>query len=177
MSGQKVDPPENQVTQNQAPEQQIPEQKAPEQHTPGQQTAESKTTESKTAEQKAAAAKTARAVYYVCDHLADLRGLLERGDGTEPLDRVLAAVRAGGELPALLDELHAAVQAGGDALGIYGQTRSVGPRPAGIGGSRAAQVVFLCPVDKCSRAWWPDDSAAARPACQIHDQPLRWEFL
>jgi hypothetical protein len=157
MSGQKADPPESKAAQNQA--------------------AESKTAEQKSTEQKAAEAKTARAVYYVCDHLADLRGQLERGDGTEPLDRLLAAIRAGGELTGLLDELHAAVQAGGDALGIYGQTRSVGPRPAGIGRSRAAQVVFLCPVDQCSRTWWPDDSATERPACQIHDQPLRWEFL
>lgn len=157
MSGQKADPPESTATQNQP--------------------AEHQTVEDQTAEQKAAEAKTARAVYYVCDHLADLRAQLERGNGTEPLDRLLAAIRAGGELPVLLDELHTAIQAGGDALGIYGQTRSAGPRPAGIGRSRAAQVVFLCPVDQCSRTWWPDDSTTERPACQIHDQPLRWEFL
>jgi hypothetical protein len=115
----------------------------------------------------------------VCDKLTDIRTCLEEDGDVAVLDRFLEAVRAGGPTAAALDDLHAALQAAGDEVGIYSGTRGdtgAGPAPHGIGPSRPAEVIYLCPVRRCSRYWWPD-SPAPPPVCALAGEPLRAERL
>jgi hypothetical protein len=111
------------------------------------------------------------ALAYVCAHLEELRNDLcrdpEGDDG--PLDRLLAAVRGGGDVDASLAELHAVMQAGGDALGVYGVTR--GLRPVGMGRD-PVETVYVCPAARCSRYWWLQ-AATTVPRCEIDGGTLR----
>lgn len=112
--------------------------------------------------------RTAAAVGYVCGHIADIRDHLEQLGDTGPLDRLLAAARAGDELTGTLDDLHETLLAGGDVLGVYGNAaRSGGPRPTGIADPVPAETVFLCPHRRCSRYRWPSPGGGAAPACDI----------
>ena len=124
------------------------------------------------------------AVARVCAEEPQIRARLERAGDTSPLDRLIAAVRDGGEVPERLDELHTALQRCGDALGVFGPTRRSGggfrsARPVGMGNLRPVEVVFLCPRGTCSRTWRPDPvaSPSAPPPCQVHGEALRWERL
>lgn len=54
---------------------------------------------------------------------ADLRGGSEGDDAT--LERVLSAVRTGGDVASALDALHTVLQAGGDAQGVHGYAEGV----------------------------------------------------
>jgi len=128
--------------------------------------------------------QVADAVARVCADEPQIRAHLERAGDTSPLDRLIAAVRDGGEVPERLDELHTALQRCGDALGVFGPTRRSGggfrsARPVGMGDPRRVEVVFLCPRGTCSRAWLPDPAAppSTPPTCQMHGAPLRWERL
>jgi hypothetical protein len=128
--------------------------------------------------------QVADAVARVCTDEPDIRACLERAGDTSPLDRVIAAVRDGGEVRDLLDALHAALQRGGDALGVYGPNRSGAgyraARPVGLGDPRPVEVVFLCPRGTCSRRWRPDPAAppSTPPTCRLHDgEPLCWKRL
>lgn len=132
--------------------------------------------------------QVADAVARVCADVPGIRARLERTGDTSTLDRVIAAVRDGGEVAERLDELHAALQRCGDALGVFGTTRrggsTRGARPVGLGDPRPVEVVLLCPRGNCSRAWRPDHPAidtaippSTRPECRLHGEPLRWERL
>lgn len=123
------------------------------------------------------------AVAWVCAGEPGIRACLERDGDTSPLDRLIAAVRDGGEVVERLDELHAALQRCGDALGVFGPTRRGGnyhgAHPVGMGDPRPVEVVFLCPRGNCSRTWRPDavTQPSTPPECQLHGESLRWERL
>jgi hypothetical protein len=117
----------------------------------------------------------------VCAYLeeirADLRG--EPGGDEDPVERVLAAARDGGNVAGPLAELHAVLQAGGDPLGLDGYTDHAGAtrglRPAGISTARA-ELVYLCPEARCARYWLPL-AAVPVPHCAISGTMLRQERL
>lgn len=127
--------------------------------------------------------RVADVVARVCAEEPQIRARLERAGDTSPLDRLIAAVRDGGDVAERLDELHVALQQGGDALGVFGPTRRGGNfrgvRPDGMGARRPVEVAFLCPRGTCSRDWRPDPIAppSAPPICQVHAEPLRWARL
>lgn len=127
--------------------------------------------------------EVADAVARVCADVSAIRARLERAGDPSPLDRLIAAVRDGGEVAERLDELHAALQRCGDALGVFGPTHRGGGfrsvHPVGLGDPRPVEVVFLCPRGSCSRAWRPDPAAppSSSPTCLLHGEPLRWERL
>ncbi|QKV90797.1 hypothetical protein HUT19_02785 [Streptomyces sp. NA02950] len=134
---------------------------------------------------------------YVCQNLEQLRSQLLEGqlgdDG--PLDRLLAAVRSGGEVDGALEHLHLLLQADGDARGVHaldgaedgarglgdgglpggpglhqvtGLTRGAAPGPA--------DIVYLCPAHRCARSWVPHPTVPL-PRCAITGQPLRRDRL
>lgn len=123
------------------------------------------------------------AVARACAGEPQYRARLERAGDTSPLDRLIAAVRDGGEVAERVDELNDALQRGGDALGLFGPTRRGGNfrgvRPDGMGAPRPVEVAFLCPRGTCSRDWQPDPTAppSAPPTCQVYREPLRWTRL
>ncbi|MBT3150004.1 hypothetical protein HTV45_03625 [Streptomyces sp. CHD11] len=113
------------------------------------------------------------------------RDLLTSSDGSDgPLEGLLAAVQADGQIADALEVLHAALRADGDALGLYGYAdagtgvRSL--RPAGISGtssgSYGGETAYVCPADRCARYWWPDGPASV-PHCAISGAALRRERL
>lgn len=114
-----------------------------------------------------------RAVAYVCQNLADLRAQL---DDRAPLDRLVAAVRGGGDVARLLDELHEALVAGGDVRGVHGASgRSV--RLAGVTAAAPPETLYTCPHRRCARYAWPEPGASAPPTCAIDDTPMLLERL
>lgn len=129
--------------------------------------------------------EVADAVARVCADVPTIRARLERAGDTSPLDRLIAAMRDGGEVAERLGELHTALQRCGDALGVFGSTRRGGgyggTLPGGMGDPNPVEVVFLCPRGSCSRGWRPDPatspSPSTPPTCQLHGEPLRWERL
>jgi hypothetical protein len=128
------------------------------------------------AEDEEAAQLTAAALAYVCPRVAEIRNALRTGPGGDDtvLDRLLDAFRDGADLTDLLDLLHGLLQAGGNALGLYGRfdhgagTRAL--RPAGIDVSLTAlsDIVYVCPVSRCSRYEWPQ-TAPSVPRCQFSE--------
>lgn len=114
-------------------------------------------------------------IAYVCAEFQGLHAGLEAHstEGAAPLERLLAALRAGADPTAPLEALHEALLAAGDAAGIHGQTR--GLHPIGVGAATPDEWVLLCPTGQCSRHAWPDDPEA--PHCRIGDLPLRREPL
>ncbi|MFG3496774.1 hypothetical protein [Streptomyces sp. NPDC047886] len=124
----------------------------------------------------------------VCTGLEDLRALLggmgeEAGGGNgggtggdAVLDRLLTAVRSGGDVERELDELHHTLLRCGDAMGAYGDgSRAAVPRADVLPPAEPLDVVFLCPDGRCSRLWWPDDDSRAEPpACSLSGEALRW---
>jgi hypothetical protein len=127
--------------------------------------------------------QVADAVARVCAEEPQIRARLEGAGDTAPLDRLMAAVRDGGEVAERLSALRAALQQAGDALGVSAPARrgegfrSV--RPVGMGDPRPVEVVFLCPGGSCSRRLRPDPAVPplTPPTCLLHGQPLRWERL
>ncbi|MGW6404482.1 hypothetical protein [Streptomyces sp. NPDC055134] len=114
-------------------------------------------------------------IAYVCTQLDRMREDLRAygRQGAEPLERVVAAVRAGQDPTASLDALHEALLFAGDAAGVRGQGR--GLFPIGVSAQRPDDWVLLCPTGQCARHAWPD---AQEPAgCRITGQPLRRERL
>lgn len=110
---------------------------------------------------------------YVCGHLDEIRASLQPDDS--PLLRLLLdEVRDGREIADLLDALHLALQRGGDALGVYGHGVR-GLSPAGIE-DRPLEVVYLCPVGRCSGRRWAD-VAASSLRCTISGRDLIRERL
>lgn len=114
-------------------------------------------------------------VAYVCQQLERLRAALEAygADGATPLERLIAALRAGENPSTSLERLHQALLAIGDAAGVHGGERSL--NPIGAGPTGLEESVLLCPMGRCSRYSWPDGLDA--PNCHISDQPLRTERL
>lgn len=122
--------------------------------------------------------RVADGIAFVCGRLTDIRTCLEEDGDVAVLDRFLVAMRSGEDPAAMLEDLHAALQAAGDAFGIFGGLRGAGPAsaPHGVGSPRPAEVLYLCPVRRCSRYWWPD-SPGALPVCGLAGEPLRPERL
>lgn len=127
--------------------------------------------------------QVADAVARVCADAPGIRARLDCAGDTSPLERLIAAVRDGGEVAERLSELHAALQRCGDALGVFGPTRRGGnyrgAHPVGMGDPRPVEVVFLCPRGSCSRDWRPDPTTppSTPPTCLLHSESLRWERL
>jgi hypothetical protein len=114
-------------------------------------------------------------IAYVCTQLDRMREDLQAygPQGAEPLERVVAAVRAGQDPTAPLDALHEALLFAGDATGVRGQGR--GLFPIGVGAQRPDGWLLLCPTGQCARYAWPD--AQEPSGCRITGQPLRRERL
>ncbi|MFJ8929938.1 hypothetical protein ACIRLA_25480 [Streptomyces sp. NPDC102364] len=99
--------------------------------------------------------RVADGLAYVCAHLDQLRADLQRDAtvGDHPLQVLLVAVAAGGDVAGALDVLHAAVRAGGDVLGVYGhEGRAL--RPPGIE-TGPLEFFYPCPTGRCSGRCWP----------------------
>ncbi len=139
--------------------------------------------------------RRANAVAYVCQNLELLRAQLLDGQlgDDEPLERVLAAVRSGGNVDGALEHLHLLLQADGDARGVHGLldgeggSRGLGggEPPGGHGlyqvtglsrGAGPADIVYLCPAHRCTRSWAPHPGVPL-PRCAITGQPLRRDRL
>ncbi|MER7468419.1 hypothetical protein [Streptomyces sp. NPDC097981] len=120
-------------------------------------------------------AESREGVAYVCDQLEQIRGALATtgAEGVTPLERLLAALRAGEDLTAPLDALHEALLAAGDAAGVHGRAR--GRDPIGVNPALPDEWVLLCPTRQCSRFGWPD--GLEEPDCRISGRPLRRERL
>ncbi len=112
----------------------------------------------------------------VCLNIDSIRAALRAEYGhDDPLERVLASARSGGDVTGPLDFLHAVLQAGGDVHGVYdGSTR--GLRLAGADSSRPDETVYLCPDRRCSRYAWPTINSAA-PTCSLSGTSLRRDRL
>ncbi len=120
--------------------------------------------------------RTAAAVGYVCEHVADIQQLLAELGDTTPVERVLAAVRAGEDVAGPLDRLHKILQANGDALGVYGDHARSALRPAGLAPPAPFEIVLLCPHRRCTRYRWPDPDGGT-PVCGIDGTPMARERL
>ena len=115
------------------------------------------------------AAQEAAGLAYVCANLGDLRAALD-DDGTDPdsvVERLLAALRGGSAVTALLDELNLAVRQAGDALGIYGQQ----DRGLEAVGTEQMEIVFRCPLGKCTGRSF-DEVADFPPHCSVNGAEL-----
>ncbi|MBD0421771.1 hypothetical protein H0H10_21880 [Streptomyces sp. TRM S81-3] len=141
--------------------------------------------------------RRANAVAYVCQNLEPLRAQLldgQLGDDA-PLERVVAAVRSGGDVDGALEDLHLLLQADGDARGVHGlhdapgSSRGLtggeppgGPGPHQVTGlSRGgapgpADIVYLCPARRCARFWAPHPTMPLA-RCAITGRPLRRDRL
>ncbi|MFJ7955772.1 hypothetical protein ACIQ62_05700 [Streptomyces sp. NPDC096319] len=120
-------------------------------------------------------AMTRAATTAVCERGERYRPfLVSRIGDADPLDRAIDALRTGADPVAALDELDAALQASGDPHGLYGALRGVhDPSTAtGIEPSAAGESVYLCPTDRCSRFWLPDDVSPTE-RCALSEAPLR----
>ncbi|MFE0135761.1 hypothetical protein ACFWY6_29940 [Streptomyces sp. NPDC059037] len=105
----------------------------------------------------------------------EIHGTLGAGgsEASAPLQRLLAAVRAGQDVTDLLDAVHAAVQAAGDALGVYGQAGHRGLDAVGV---ESLEIVYRCPLRVCS-GWDESDAPQFPPRCSISGQELPREYL
>lgn len=126
------------------------------------------------------AEEIAAAIGYVCRDPEQLRDVLS-GDERALVDQVLANALNGNldTVRALLDRLHTALRQAGDPRGVYGQAlrrmpSSVrGTAPLGNSMVRPAETIYLCPIGRCSRFWFPDDrSPADVPNCSASGVPL-----
>ncbi|MEV6393539.1 hypothetical protein AB0M39_01950 [Streptomyces sp. NPDC051907] len=119
-----------------------------------------------------------RAIAYVCGQLDDIRQQLDEAGDTGPLDGLLAALRAGGEVDSLIHALHGALQRSGDALGVYGNVRRAAvPRTLGdFSRIRPRDTVYLCPDRRCAR-YVLSPRAEAPPVCDIGGSPMLSERL
>ncbi|MFH8659175.1 hypothetical protein [Streptomyces afghaniensis] len=130
-----------------------------------------------------AAERTAEGIAAVCAHVEEIRADLRDGSHGDagPLERVLAAARAGEDIADLLDALHIALQADGDALGLNGYADGGGAgtrgiRAAGISAADPGETVYLCPGGRCVRYWWPSGDTPV-PRCAISGDVLRRDWL
>src|ERR1700754_3850187 len=100
---------------------------------------------------------TAMELARACHDAAEIRESLESAGDTSPLDRLVVALRQGGDIGEPLWELHEALRRSGGALGLppLGLRGGYGRAPAGLGAARPVEVVFLCPNRVCTRVWRP----------------------
>ncbi|MEU0216595.1 hypothetical protein ABZ281_16370 [Streptomyces sp. NPDC006265] len=90
------------------------------------------------------------------------------------------ALVAGQQCGPALEAIHQALRDAGDALGLYGrvQPSDRGLVPDGVDTAKpppSHEVVYLCPVDQCSRYSWPQPGSP--PRCAISGQALREDRL
>ena len=115
------------------------------------------------------AAQEAAGLAYICTNLSELRAILG-DDGKDPasvLERLLGGLRSGETVTQLLEEAHRALQHAGDALGIYGQQ----DRGAGAIGTERMEIVFRCPLGKCTGRPF-GDVASFPPLCSVNGTEL-----
>ena len=98
------------------------------------------------------------------------------------VDELLGALDGGGECGPWLDEVDAALRRSGDALGLFGRAGAEwGQRNLRLaGGSRSApppvdEVVYLCPVGRCSRHAFAGGDGV--PRCALVGGPMREDRL
>ncbi|WP_435606310.1 hypothetical protein [Streptomyces ardesiacus] len=126
---------------------------------------------------------TAGRLAALCGHLdeirRDLRGVPTGEDS--PVERVLAAVRGGGDVADALDRLHAMLQVGGDPWGLDGYADEGsglrGMWPEGVARPLTGEHVYLCPGGLCTRSWWPRRAAEPVPECRMSGAALRRKRL
>ncbi|WP_411080947.1 hypothetical protein [Streptomyces sp. cmx-18-6] len=120
--------------------------------------------------------RTRERMAIVCTNAADIRADLLGSEGDDAaLERVLAAAREGQGVACALDALHATLQAGGDAQGVYGYAGGGGltrsPRAVGTGRDHSDDIVYLCPLNRCSRYSWLREETLV-PSCVVKGQAL-----
>jgi hypothetical protein len=131
------------------------------------------------------------AVSYVCAHLQELRrdlASIEPGADQGPVvalvDGFLEAFAAGEDCVPWLDRIDAVLLRANDALGLYGRSDPGSGRRgvplAGVGGALPPaqdEIVFLCPVDRCSRFALAESGSGSKPGpapdCRLSGRPLR----
>lgn len=127
------------------------------------------------------ASQLAEEIARVCAYAELYRGLLLKSGAAHLVDAVLAAARSSDtrdgrlETEALRDALHRAGHPGGLSEG-----RAAAPSVGIITmiTRRRNERLFLCPLRRCSRYWFPADHAGEPvPICSAADLPLRERVL
>lgn len=120
------------------------------------------------------ARRTTEALAHFLTHVQEIRDELRTGPSGDdgPVDRLLTAVRDGGDVDAAVRLLHEHLQADGDPRGLYGRTRGTGARLAGIGSAARPLKVYLCPHRRCLRHHWPQTASGGPPTCELDGTPL-----
>lgn len=126
------------------------------------------------------------AVSYVCTHLQELRRDLasiapstDQGPAVALVDGFLEAFAADEACVPWLDRIDAALLRANDALGLYGRSDPPGRRGvplAGVGGALPPaqdEIVFLCPVDRCSRFALAESGSGSASGSGSGSEPTR----
>ncbi|RMI32525.1 hypothetical protein [Streptomyces triticirhizae] len=110
----------------------------------------------------------------ICAELEQIRALVTAAGAGGEAERVLAALREGGDIAAAERELHRLLRRAGVAGGLTGITRGAGvggipPTP----GHPTGPAALVCPVGRCPRAVLLDDPPEVPRDCRLHALPLR----
>ncbi|MFF1872811.1 hypothetical protein [Kitasatospora herbaricolor] len=133
-----------------------------------------------------AARRTKAGLAYICTHVQEIREDLSgnQTDGTagDPplLIDLQQALTAGQPCDPALDAIHRTLLDAGDVLGLYGRVHpnDRGLVPDGFDTAKpppSHEMVYLCPIDQCSRYSWPQPGSP--PRCAISGQALREDHL
>lgn len=126
------------------------------------------------------ARQASQGLAYVCAHVDEISEVLAEdvpgGDGLQSLERLRSALRGSGDISGALTDLHHALLHAGDALGVYGHVRGVRGWPlAGFDQSEPIEIVYRCPIGRCSRV--VPGPAVTPPRCGVAGESLRREQL
>jgi len=124
--------------------------------------------------------KASQGLAYVCAHMDEISAVLAEdapgGDGIKALERLRSALHGSGDISGPLADLHHALLRAGDALGVYGHVRGVrGLSLAGFDQSEPIEIVYRCPISRCSRV--APGPAVTPPRCGVAGEVLRREQL
>ncbi|MCX5215566.1 hypothetical protein OG689_41150 [Kitasatospora sp. NBC_00240] len=135
---------------------------------------------------EAAARRIKAGLAYICVHMQEIREDLtgNQTDGPVGAPGVLhdlqQTLAAGQQYGPALEAIHRALLDAGDVLGLYGRVHpnDRGLVPDGFDTAKpppSHDVVYLCPLDQCSRYSWPQPGSP--PRCAISGQALREDHL
>jgi hypothetical protein len=113
---------------------------------------------------------------YVCAHADEIRAALAEdasgAEGLQALGRLRSLLRGNRDISGPLTDLHHALLRAGDALGVYGHVRGArGWSLAGFNESEPLEIVYRCPIGRCSRV--VPGPALTPPRCEMVGEGLR----
>lgn len=115
----------------------------------------------------------AEALAWLCERLARVRHVVDGRGERAALERILAGLRDGCDMPALLEEAEELLR----RCGVAGRMRRGGPPRLGLGGGRPVEEAYLCPRQEGSRCarivLAVDVTGDIDPLCDLHGTPLR----